>query len=125
MKWFADRLGWSWPTSYVEVLSRHDGVLVQDANVYGFLESIDHFVNILHGSWHRPNGYWPVGNDGCGNYYALFMAQPPRSDDSPVMFFEMIESQEQPSRTVAANYPEFVTQQMRAQCRDAGCTYLF
>lgn len=31
IRWFGGLLGWSWPPSYLEVLGKHDGVMVQDA----------------------------------------------------------------------------------------------
>src|SRR5690348_3151312 len=84
--WFGGLLGWSWPPSYLEVIAKHDGVTVQDAWVFGFLESVERFL-LLHGEWHKPDGYWPVASDGCGNYFALSFGHLGLSGEVPVVFF--------------------------------------
>ena len=121
MQWFGRLLGWSWPRNYVEVLGKHDGVLVQDAIVFGFLESIDAFL-LYHDAWHRPAGYWPVAGDGCGNYFCLALRQSAGAEEEPVVFFEMIESRDTPARRVANSYAAFVAKHMRDQCLRLGCT---
>jgi hypothetical protein len=100
IRWFSGLLGWSWPPSYLEVLAKHDGVVVQLALIFSFLESIQRFL-FLHGEWHRPDGFWPVASDGCGNYFALSFSNPRPSGEAPVIFFDMIESQEEPVETLA------------------------
>jgi hypothetical protein len=59
VRWFGTLLGWSWPPSYLEVLAKYDGVLVLDAIIFSFSESIDTFL-IFHDSWQKAAGYWPV-----------------------------------------------------------------
>src|SRR3954469_11720093 len=55
VRWFGGLLGWSWPPTYLEVIGKHDGVMVQDAWVFGFLESVERFL-LLHEAWHKPDG---------------------------------------------------------------------
>lgn len=121
IRWFGSLLGWSWPRSYLDVLAKHDGVVVQMAIVFSFIESVDRFM-LLHDHWHRPDGYWPVAGDGCGNYYALAMANRNDGGECPVVFFEMIQNREAPVYQVATNYAEFIVEHMAEQCRDVGCT---
>jgi hypothetical protein len=119
--WFGQLLGWRWPSTYLQVLEKHDGVLVQDAILFSFLESVENFLTVHHSRWHRPDGYWPVGSDGCGNYYALAFAEQDESGECPVVFFEMIQSATHPRERVAATYADFVCQHMTAQCRYVNC----
>src|SRR5262245_8635816 len=72
--WFGSLLGWSWPPSYLGVLAKHDGVRVQDAILFSFLESFELFL-LVHDKWHRSDAYWPVSTDGCGNYTALALGE--------------------------------------------------
>lgn len=123
LHWFGRLLGWEWPPSYTELLARHDGVTVQDAIVFRFAESMERFLS-LHEDWHRPDGYWPVASDGCGNYFALSLGKRDPAGECPVVFFEMISSCEQPDSTVAMSYAEFVRSLMRQQCERVGCAEL-
>lgn len=120
VRWFGQLLNWDWPETYVEVLARHDGVMVLDAIVFSFLRSIECFM-FLHEGWHRPDGYWPVGSDGCGNYYALAMGQRTLSGECPVVFFE---SRWEEPEIVAENYADFMVGRMRDQCQEFGCSEL-
>jgi cell wall assembly regulator SMI1 len=120
VEWFGHVLGWTWPASYVDVLTRHDGVTVLDAIVFSFLESISVML-IFRERWHHPTGYWPVGSDGCGNYYTLALGERRGDGECPVVFFEMIESDTEPAYVVAPSYAEYVIQRMRDQCRLAHC----
>ena len=119
--WFGRLLGWSWPASYLQVLEKHDGVCVQDAMVFSFLQSFKAFL-IFHDRWHGPNGYWPIASDGCGNYYALSFAMRRPDGECPVVFLEIIQSETEPRETVATTYAEFIISHMAAQCRRVGCT---
>jgi hypothetical protein len=105
------------------VIGKHDGVMVRHAWVFSFLESVETFL-FLHGEWHRPDGYWPVATDGCGNYFALSFGHPHPSGEAPVVFFDMIESQEEPVEAVAESYAAFIVRQMRRECEDLGCQVL-
>jgi hypothetical protein len=89
--------------------------------VFGFVESIELFL-ILHGPWHRPDGYWPVASDGCGNYFALAIGQRDSGGECPIVFFEMTASAEKPAYTVAECYAAFIREHMRQQCERAGCS---
>jgi hypothetical protein len=121
LDWFGRLLGWHWPPSYLDVLARHDGVVVQDAIVFGFLESVGRFLT-LHGLWHRPAGFWPVASDGGGNYYALALGRRDAAGECPVVFFEILASAEQPECTVAENFADFLFDHMTLQCRREGCS---
>ncbi len=121
IKWFGHLLGWEWPPCYLEVLAKHDGVLVRDAIVFGFLKSIESFL-ILYPVWHRRDGFWPVASDGCGNYYALAMAQRDKAGECPVVFLEMITSAETPAYSADESYVDFVSSHMRRQCESVGCS---
>ncbi len=123
VRWFGQLLGWEWPSSYVEMLERHNGVVVQDAIVFKFLESIDLFLR-LHESWHRPDGYWPVASDGCGNYFALALGQRDSASECPVVYFDMMEDSEKPQTTIASSYPAFIMERMQKQCEQAECSEL-
>lgn len=121
IRWFGRLLGWTWPASYIEVLAQHDGVIVQDAIVFRFLESIEVFL-LFHSTWHQPTGYWPVASDGCGNYFALALGPQNSAGECPVVFFEMISSEVDPKFTVAPSYADFVCGHMRKQCERVGCS---
>ena len=96
---------------------------MRHAWVFSFLESVETIL-FLHGEWHKPDGFWPVATDGCGNYFALSFGHPRPSGEAPVVFFDMIESQEQPVETVAESYAAFIVRQMRRECEDLGCRVL-
>ncbi len=124
IRWFGGLLGWSWPASYLEVIGKHDGVMVQDAWVFSFLESVERFL-LLHEPWHKPDGFWPVASDGCGNVFALAFGHPSPSGEVPVVFFDMIESRERPVETIAESYAAFIVHHMQRQCEQLGCCVLF
>ncbi len=120
--WFGRLLGWEWPPSYVELLSRHNGVNVQDAIVFGFLESIE--IMLQHRETWRHQGYWPVATDGCGNFFVMALGQRVASGEGPVIFLDAAaETNDQPS-VVATSYPDFIVDQMRQQCEGFDCTEL-
>jgi hypothetical protein len=121
MIWFGRILGWEWPRSYTDVLCKHNGTRVQDAIAFSFIESIECFLS-YHDEWHRPDGYWPVSSDGCGNYYCLVMGRNDQSGECPVVFFEMISSTDQPQSTVAPNYAGFILKLMKEQCERVNCS---
>jgi hypothetical protein len=123
IRWFGQLLGWVWPGSYVEVLSHHDGVVVQDAIVLRFLDSIERFL-IFRAAWHRPDGFWPVADDGCGNYFALALGRRDTGGECPVVFFEVMANVQEPAYTVAENYTRFLRDYMRRQCERLGCSEL-
>jgi hypothetical protein len=123
VRWFGQVLGWAWPPSYVDVLSRHDGVVVQDAILLGFVASIERFLP-YHRSWYRPGGYWPIASDGCGNYFALALGQRDAAGECPVVFIDTMADAEEPAYTVAASYAGFVRGHMRCQCERFGCSAL-
>jgi hypothetical protein len=115
--WFASLLGWTLPPSYLSVLGKHDGVCVQGAIVLSFLESIDTFL-LYHDEWHKPNGYWPVGSDGCGDYFALAIGEADSNAECPVVFLEY---GTQNLGTVARTYAEFVVNHLARECLSAKC----
>jgi hypothetical protein len=119
MEWFGRLLGWTWPPSYLEILAVYDGVMVQDAIVYSFSESIESFM-FFHDQWHRPNGFWPVGGDGCGNHYALSFGQRNSTGDCSVVMIY----QDTPETTEkGTSYADFIIRRMRDQCERVGCTF--
>ncbi len=120
--WFGQLLGWQWPQSYLEVLEKHDGVLVQDAIIFSFLHSFECFL-FLRDDW-QELAFWPVATDGCGNYYALSLNQSDSAGECPVVFFEMMQSQEEPSEVFAPTYAEFICKRMMEQCEFLGCSAL-
>lgn len=123
VRWFGGLLGWAWPPSYLEVIARHDGVMVRDAWILSFMESVERFL-LIHEEWHRPDGFWPVASDGCGNDFALSFGHRDASGEAPVVFFDMIESRHEPVETVAGSYAAFIVRQMRRECERLGCREL-
>ena len=123
VRWFGQILGWAWPPSYLDLLSRHNGVVVQHVILLGFVQSIEQFL--LHfRSWHRPDGYWPIASDGCGNYFALALGKRDLAGESPIVFIDTITSVHEPAYTAAINYARFVHEHMREQCNRVGCRAL-
>jgi hypothetical protein len=122
VRWFGQLLGWVWPPSYLNVLSRHNGVMVQHAILFGFVESIEVFL-LYHQSWHRV-GYWPVASDGCGNYFVLALKEQGVDGECPVIFIDTIASAQEPAYTVAVSYARFVRAHMQEQCNRSGCRAL-
>lgn len=118
--WFGRLLGWEWPCSYLAVLEKHDGVHVRHADLYSFLESIEVFL-IFHDRWHKPLGFWPVSSDGCGNYYALSLDERDPAGECPVVFFEIINSSEEPLKQVADSYTAFVVRHLAQECKRVRC----
>ena len=116
--WFGDLLGWTWPTSYLDVLAKHDGACINHVILTSFLESIEFFL-IFHKEWHQKDGYWAVSHDGCGNYYALSFRDQDAQGECPVVFLEYGRSVE---GTVAASYAEFVVEHLAADCRRIDCS---
>jgi len=124
VEWFARLLGWgAWPSSYLGVLEKHDGVTIGGTYLYSFARSVE-LLTLFHGYWHTGAGYWPVASDGCGNYHALAMGERGPSGECPVVFFEMIQSPIEPIEQAAPTYADFVVQQMAEECRRAGCSRL-
>jgi hypothetical protein len=122
IKWVGNLLGWSWPPSYLEVIEKHDGVMVGDVVLFSFLESFDCLMR-LHDQWHGVNGFWPVGSDGCGNFYAF--AAGPVSGEPPVVFLDMIESSMRPVASLGDNYAAWVVERMNLECTRAKCAWVF
>lgn len=120
MVWFGRLLGWTWPPTYLKILAMYDGVLVQDAWLYSFKETMDTFL-FLQDRWHRPDGFWPVGNDGCGNYYALSFGQCDSTGEYAVV---MIYHDAPDPVEEGTNYAEFIVRRMRDQCERLGCSFL-
>ena len=90
LTWFGKLLGWMWPLSYLAVLEKHDGVCVKGvkgAIVLSFLGSIDLFL-VYHEDRHKPDGYWPVAHDECGNYFAFSMEKQDATGECPIVFLE-------------------------------------
>lgn len=120
--WFGKLLGWTWPPSYIDVLSKHDGVMVGNAIIYSFLQSVEIFM-ILHQEWHRMDGYWPVATDGCGNYFVLAMGKATSTGVCPVEFIESTSGFE-PAYGFAEDYAGFICQKMQEECEESECSVL-
>jgi SMI1/KNR4 family protein SUKH-1 len=119
MSWFAQLLGWQWPPSYLKILKKHNGVMVCDAILLSFTESFEAFL-LHHKKW-QGLMYWPVANDGCGNYWTLALAQTRTDGECPVLFMEMI-SDDTRGEIEADSYSDFVARQMVRQCARADCS---
>jgi hypothetical protein len=90
--------------------------MVRHAWAFSFLECVETFL-FLHGEWHKPDGFWPVASDGCGNYFALAFGHPRPSGEAPMVFFDMIASREEPIEMVAESYAAFIVRQIRRSAR--------
>lgn len=104
ISWFGTVMAIRWPKSYLSILARHDGVLVGDAILFSFEESIQRML-VLRDTF-RLRGYWPVGEDGCGNYYVLSLSEE-RDGECPVRFIES-SLDYQPTGLCFASYAQYV-----------------
>ena len=118
VEWIGQLLGWTWPPTYLEIIGKFDGVSVQNAIVLSFMSSFQCFLG-FRDIWHRADGFWPVGNDECGNYHALSFARRDSAGELPVV---MIYHDEPAPIEYANNYAEFVIRLMREQCEYCGCS---
>jgi hypothetical protein len=125
IQWFGELLGWQWPHSYLVVLAKHDGVMVQDAIVHSFLKSFECFL-VHHDRWYKPRHFWPVAEDGCGNYWVLCLRQSKANNECPVAFLdhESDGGYLHPEHIAAETYADFVIMQMAEQCDRCGCADL-
>jgi hypothetical protein len=123
VEWVGRLLGWTWPPSYLEVLSKHDGVGVSVADLYSFIQSFQ-FLMHRRDYWHRPDGFWPVAGDGCGSCWALWFGGQDAQRECPVLFFEKEFSLDEPYQLVAPSYAAFVAGSMRHDCARHRCAGL-
>lgn len=120
-RWLASRLGITLPPSYLEVLKKHDGALVE-LPLYSLMESVE--VLSLHREGWPTAGLWPVAGDGCGNTYVLSTSHRLEGGESPVGFVEAMTDPNGPSRWVASSYATFVLFFMAHVCAGRGCSAL-
>jgi hypothetical protein len=85
MNWFGSLLGFRWPATYLAVLGKHDGFFLGGASVYSFAQSVN--LMMVFREKFRQRSYWPVGGDGCGNYFVLALNEM-NQDECPVYFTE-------------------------------------
>jgi cell wall assembly regulator SMI1 len=113
VRWLSQKLGFSLPTTYLRLLAAHDGAVLADPVYFGLLDSVKTLL-LYRRQWADPPRFWPLSGDGCGNYYCLDVT---RSDgaDAPVLFFETIESSDEPTAQVAPSIYTFVLDQIAAQ----------
>jgi len=86
--WFGTLLSYSWPESYLSVLDKHDGVKVDGAIIFSFIQSIE--ILLIFRERFTSKRYWPVGSDGCGNYFVLSIGQT-QDGECPVLFLDAAE----------------------------------
>jgi hypothetical protein len=97
---FALRLGFSLPDQYWTLLSFADGLILKDRVWFSFLESVDCLI-LFQTEWIENNNFWPLSDDGCGNYYCV----PP---DGTVVFIDTMESCLVPTRVFASTIDDFL-----------------
>ena len=124
VRWLAKLLGWDLPDAYLRTIEIHDGVF---AGFDMVLSSDRAFktLRIFRNEWHRPDGYWPVGADGCGSYWAMNICRQGAIPPGSVLFYDH-ERDADPdvlSNVFAATYPAFVSAMMQRSCNAADCDW--
>lgn len=102
--WFGALLSYSWPESYLSVLDEYDGVTVDGATIFSFIQSIE--ILLIFRERFTSKRYWPVGSDGCGNYFVLSIGQT-QDGECPVLFLDAAEDFAPAGETIK-NYAFFV-----------------
>lgn len=122
-QWFGSLLGIQLPPSYLGVLEKHDGALVE-LPLFSLMESVES-IAIHRERWTKP-ALWPVAEDGCGNYYVLANSCRNEIGESPVGFIDSISKTgpDAPERWVASNFASFVFFFMTQVCAERGCSAL-
>jgi len=124
LRWLANLLGWRLPDAYLRTIEVYDGVF---AGLDKILSSDCSFETLrsYRNEWHRPDGYWPVGADGCGNYWAMNVSQKNSYPPGTVFFYDH-ERDADPSvlsDVFTPTYPAFVSAIMRRSCDESGCRW--
>jgi hypothetical protein len=122
--WLATLLGWEFPQCYLDFISIYDGVFVGLDMVLSSDEAFD-ILSIFRDRWHKPDGYWPVGSDGCGDYWAMSIRQQETHPPGTVFFYDH-EFTEDASRLrdfFAPDYASFVAALMRRSCEEHECNW--
>lgn len=102
--WLGSLLGYRWPNSYMAVLSKHDGASAGGAIFFSIVLSIAEML--IFREKFRSKGFWPVGGDGCGNYFVLATHELV-SNECPVLFLES-SADYMPTGTRYSTYSQFV-----------------
>lgn len=113
--WLTGLLGMPIPPLYLQILSTHDGVHVIDRELYSLRESFDSLM-LFRDEWLGSTQFWPVADDGCGNYYVLLTQQKSNTGESPVAFLDHEISLTEPEFLVASSYAHFCLFQMARIC---------
>ena len=85
LEWFGTLISFTWPRSYKEILQKFNGFSIGNTHVYSFIESIE-ILRTFREKF-KNEQYWPIGTDGCGNYYVLNTAKL-EHEECPVFFLE-------------------------------------
>ena len=111
VQWLGALLGWAWPRTYFDLLAKHDGVRLRHAHIPDFFSAFRSFV-VHREPWHRLQ-YWPIADDGCGNYWVMALAQQ-RDGDCPIHFLdhETNTGLAAPDYIAARSLPDFVVDYM-------------
>ena len=98
-KRFTKFLGFNLPADYFQLLRFSDGLILDGVVCwYGFLESIERLI-IFQDEW--MGAYWPISDDGCGNYYCI-------NRNNDVVFFDTLKSSTEPSEFVGVRLDEYL-----------------
>ncbi len=100
---FALRLGFSLPDPYWVLLSFADGLILKDRVWFSFLESVDRLI-LFQTEWLEQNKFWPLSDDGCGNYYCLL-------PDGLVVFWDDMEKRA--TQVIAPTIDDFLLYLLR------------
>jgi hypothetical protein len=85
VRWLGKLLGFNWPSEYLELLSAHDGVTIRQAHIPAFFDAFRTFI--VHRETWQSLQYWPIAEDGCGDYWVLPLKEQ-ENGGCPVYFLD-------------------------------------
>lgn len=125
VKWLAKLLGWNFPENYLEFISIFDGVHAGGYEVISSDRAFD-VLSVFEKRWHKPNGYWPVGSDGCGDYWVMSISQQGENAPGTVFFYdhEIESDRSNLTEIYAPDYSTFVAKMMLYTCEEYDCDWI-
>jgi len=111
VRWIGKLLGFEWPRVYLDLIAKHNGVVVNYAHLLEFFDAFRLFV-VHRDPWHALQ-FWPAAEDGCGDYWVLPLREQ-KEGDCPVYFLdhETDAGMAAPTEIVAQSLPAFVVDYM-------------
>jgi hypothetical protein len=113
VNWLGMLLGFTWPQHYLDLITVHDDVTVRQAHMPAFFDAFRTFI--VHRDPWQMSQFWPIAEDGCGDYWVLPLKEQ-HDGDCPVYFLdhETDTGMAAPDRVVSDSIAAFVIDYMHS-----------